>query len=476
MSTTDPPLTPLQHVGARLTAFGFAVAGVAVVALELASWMLDPAFAPLLLFMIYQGYWILEGLILFLLSSLEILSLPRRDAAGARAVPQASGAVSVCIPAYNEARTILGTLRSIAGQQRLPDEIIVVNDGSSDRTMAVLQEAFGLQVEGANRWRSRQLEQLIVIDAPHGGKAAALNAGLAAAKGDVFVTVDADTTFEPHSFARLLEPYGRDPALAMVAGVIAPAMSHATEGSGARPTLPRGVTAFFQTIEYALDFVRRIGWQRTNSAHVMSGAFSSFRTSWLREAGGFLDDTVTEDYEVVHRLREEAARRGQVWRFATAPDAIAHTVVPDGTAALLRQRIRWFQGFLQTHLKYRRMIGSARYGWFGALAMPVKTVDAIAPGLFLFVYACLAIDLSAMDSALATEVAAVSLGLRVASETLVSAVSLLVRRERITPYYGAWQSALMILVLPVYLLWRRALWVWIGIAAYRRLAVGARAW
>ncbi len=469
-------MSRLQYVSARLTALGFAVAAVAVVALEVASLALDPVFAPLLLFMIYQGYWILEGLILFALSSLEILSLPRRKAGAEEEISEAAGRVSVCVPCYNEAATIVGTLRSIAAQRRLPDEIIVVNDGSSDRTMTALREAFDLEPGEQGQWRSGQLPQLIVVDVAHGGKAAALNAGLAVASGDIFVTVDADTAFEPHSFARLLEPYGTDPAMAMVAGVMAPAMSHATEGSGARPTLPRGVTAFFQTIEYALDFVRRIGWQRTNSAHVMSGAFSSFRASWLREAGGFLGDTVTEDYEIVHRLRDLAAQRGQAWRFATAPDAIAHTVVPVGTAALLRQRIRWFQGFLQTHLKYRRMIGSARFGWFGALAMPVKTVDAIAPALFLFVYACLAIDLSAMDGALAMEVAVVSLGLRIVSETLVSAVSLLVRRERITPYYGPWQTCSMILVLPIYLLWRRALWVWIGIAAYRRLAIGARAW
>lgn len=476
MSPTALPLSRTETFFARATALLFAVAAAAVVGLEVVSFALDPGFAALLLFVIYQGYWIFEAIILFFLSSLQIVSLPRHDRRRGNGQAASASGVSVCIPAFNEARSLVPTVRSILAQDRVPDEIIVVNDGSTDDTLALLTQAFALEAQEDGHWVSTSHAGLRVIDAPHGGKAAALNHGLAAARGATFVTVDADTSFEPHSFARLLEPFDKDPQLAMAAGVMVPTKSHASEGSGDRPILPRGVMAFFQTIEYTLDFVRRIGWQYSNSAHVMSGAFSSFRTAWLREAGGFLDDTVTEDYEIVHRLRDLAMRRGQVWRFVTAPDAIAHTVVPKTTRGLLRQRIRWFQGFVQTHLKYRRMIGRSRYGWFGALAMPVKTVDAIAPALFVFVYVCLAIDLMALDTALAMEIVVISLALRVGSETLISALSLLIRHQRITPYYSGGQTAAMIAVLPIYLLWRRALWVWIGLAAYRRVALGARHW
>ncbi|MEQ8654522.1 MAG: glycosyltransferase [Kiloniellales bacterium] len=476
MSLTALPLSRTGTFFARATALLFAFAAAAIVGLEVVSLALDPGFAALLLFVIYQGYWIFEAIILFLLSSLQIVSLPRHDRLRGNGSAEPAGGVSVCIPAYNEARSLVPTLRSILAQDRAPDEIIVVNDGSSDETLTTLKEAFSLEAGDEGYWLSATTPGLRVIDAAHGGKAAALNRGLEAARGSIFVTVDADTSFEAHSFARLLEPFDKDPQLAMVAGVMVPTESHASEGSGDRPSLPRGVIAFFQTIEYTLDFVRRIGWQYSNSAHVMSGAFSSFRTHWLRQAGGFLDDTVTEDYEVVHRLRDEAARRGVVRRFVTAPDAIAHTVVPKTTRGLLRQRIRWFQGFVQTHIKYRRMIGRSRFGWFGALAMPVKTVDAIAPALFIFVYVCLAIDLMAVDQALAMEIVVISLALRIGSETAISALSLLIRQQRITPYYSRIQTAAMIAVLPVYLLWRRALWVWIGIAAYRRVALGLRHW
>ncbi len=476
MSPTALPLSRTETFFARATALLFALAAVAVVGLEVASFAMEPAFGALLLFVIYQGYWIFEAVILFLLSALQIVSLPRHDHQRKVQDSGKAGEVSVCVPAYNEGHSIVATVRSILAQDRVPDDIIVVNDGSEDDSMAVLQKAFALREAEAGTWVSTEVPNLRVLDMPHGGKAAALNAGLAAARGQIFVTVDADTSFEPHSFARLIEPYARDPQLAMAAGVMVPARSHATEGSGDQPILPRGITALFQTIEYTLDFVRRIGWQRSNSAHVMSGAFSSFRTQWLREAGGFLADTVTEDYEVVHRLRVEAARRGQVWRFVTAPDAIAHTLVPKTTRGLLRQRIRWFQGFVQTHLKYRRMIGKARYGWFGALAMPVKTVDAIAPALFVFVYLCLIIDLMAVEQALAMQIVVISLALRIGSETAISALSLLIRHQRITPYYSAGQTAAMIALLPVYLLWRRGLWVWIGLAAYRRVALGSRRW
>ncbi len=117
----------------------------------------------------------------------------------------------------------------------------------------------------------------------------------------------------------------------------------------------------FQTYEYIRNFLGRYAWMRVDCLQLLSGAFAGFRREPVVTAGGFDDACLVEDYELVHRLRSYAGEHGITWRFRVLGDAQAYTEAPGSMTALLRQRRRWFGGFLQTQWWYRAM--SATAGW-----------------------------------------------------------------------------------------------------------------
>ena len=238
--------------------------------------------------------------------------------------------------------------------------------------------------------------------------------------------------------------------------------------------LPRQPLTFYQAIEYSLDFSVRLGWEVVNGAHVMSGCATAFRRSLLVEAGGFRDDTVTEDYEVIHRLRRYCADRGEAHQVLTVPTARVFTAAPDTLRHLLRQRIRWFQGFLQTLILYRGLIGRSRYGWFGALVLPVKLIDALAPALVVFSLGGVVLQGGGTD--LAVTIVSGTIMARLLIDCAVGSTSLGLRQGRVAPFHTPSQTALMALALPLFYSVNRSLWLVIGLCAYARLLTGTRRW
>ncbi len=99
----------------------------------------------------------------------------------------------------------------------------------------------------------------------------------------------------------------------------------------------------------------------------------------MRAVGGFDTDCLVEDYELIHRLHRHAQANGLPWTVRVLGDAQAHTDAPSSTGAFLRQRRRWFGGFLQTQFWYRAMVGDRRYGWLGVAMLPVKAIDTLQP-------------------------------------------------------------------------------------------------
>ena len=135
----------------------------------------------------------------------------------------------------------------------------------------------------------------------------------------------------------------------------------------------------FQRIEYVRNFLGRYAWTGRNALVLVSGAFAAFRTSAIKTVGGFDPDSLVEDYELIHRLHRHARNHGLDWRVGIVGRARAGTDAPSTVAAFLRQRRRWFAGFLQTHYAYREMIGARRFGALGLAMMPVKTLDTAQP-------------------------------------------------------------------------------------------------
>jgi cellulose synthase/poly-beta-1,6-N-acetylglucosamine synthase-like glycosyltransferase len=205
---------------------------------------------------------------------------------------------------------------------------------------------------------------------PHGGKARALNEALGRLGSEVVLTVDADTVLDPEAVAAMRHAFAAEPALVAATGVLFPVCS---------PTPGGRFFQWFQSYEYMRNFLSRYAWARQDGLLLISGAFAAYRRRAVLAVGGFDTDCLVEDYELTHRLLHHAVAEGLHWRTDVIGGARARTDAPGTLGAFLRQRRRWFGGFLQTQLWYRHMIGNRRYGRLGTRMLPVKAFDTMQP-------------------------------------------------------------------------------------------------
>lgn len=296
--------------------------------------------------------------------------------------PRGGPTMGVLIAAFNEASALPATLRALLAQTDPPEAIVVADDGSGDRTAAVLDVQFGLPTPppGELSPPAADYPQLRWLRLSHAGKSAALNAALLAIGTEVVITMDADTLPRPDALAWMRAAFARDPALVVAGGVLSPSC-------GPRPL--NRLLQWFQTYEYMRNFVSRYAWMRVNSLLLISGAFAGFRREPLLSVGGFDPDCLVEDYELIHRLHRRSRDDGLGWRVAVVGRALAQTDAPGTVAGFLRQRRRWFGGFLQTQYWNRDMIGNPRYGWLGLAMLPVKAADTVQPIYGLTAFAVL---------------------------------------------------------------------------------------
>lgn len=287
--------------------------------------------------------------------------------------------VGVLIAARNEAAALPATIDALLAQTDVPDAILVIDDGSTDESLRVLGNRYGLS-PSATRETSRSLlhQNLWLLSLPHGGKARALNAGLHALTTDVVMTVDADTLLQPDAIAATRKAFAYDKAMVAAGGVLVPLC---------RGSVSAGFFQWFQHYEYIRSFIARAAWMRTNALLLVSGALACFRRSALLQVGGFDSDCLVEDYEMIHRLHRWAHDHQLHWTVRILGNVRGVTDAPATLQAFLRQRRRWFAGFLQTQYWYRDMIGNARYGAVGRVMLPVKVVDTLQPiyGITAFV-------------------------------------------------------------------------------------------
>ena len=310
-------------------------------------------------------------LLLFVGWQTWVLVRPRR---AADAVIQMAErvAITVVVAAYNEAAVLPVTLAALFAQREPAEGIVVVDDGSSDLTAEVMREHYRLEAAelGVLSQPSPVEPTLRWLRLERGGKARALNTAILQVESPVILTVDADTLLDAHALVAVRQAFATDPELAGVTGVIVPVCPSTVGGR---------IFQWFQTYEYIRNFLSRYAWMRLDSLLLISGAFAGFRRNALVAVGGFDPDCLVEDYELVHRMRRYAARQGLTWHFRVLGDALARTEAPSGVPAFLRQRRRWFGGFLQTQYWYRSMVGDARLGWLGVAMLPVKAIDTLQP-------------------------------------------------------------------------------------------------
>jgi cellulose synthase/poly-beta-1,6-N-acetylglucosamine synthase-like glycosyltransferase/peptidoglycan/xylan/chitin deacetylase (PgdA/CDA1 family)/spore germination protein YaaH len=249
--------------------------------------------------------------------------------------------VAVIIPAYNEEIVIERTVRA-ALDSDYPGKlrVIVVDDGSTDRTLAVAQATFQPEITAG---------RVLVLTKPNSGKAEALNYAFAFVQEEVFVGIDADTVIAPDAISRLV-PHFLDARLGAIAG-------NAKVGNRVN------LWTRWQALEYVTsqNFERR-ALNVFGAVSVVPGAIGAWRTSAVREAGGFHLDTVAEDADLTMALLE----RG--YRVEYEDRALAYTEAPVNANGLMRQRFRWSFGILQSVWKHGRAFG--RKGALGWIALP----------------------------------------------------------------------------------------------------------
>ncbi|MFA5962631.1 MAG: glycosyltransferase family 2 protein [Sphingomonas sp.] len=296
------------------------------------------------------------------------------------AAPTDGVTFGVIVAAHNEATVIASTIERLAAQAAPPEVILIADDGSSDDTAAVLARRYGLvpPAPGAMATGSTNLPSLRWLRLQHGGKAVALNAAIAAIDTEVVLTVDADTLLEPGAIAAMRAAFAAEPELVAATGVLAPICG---------PNLQARLFQWFQSYEYVRNFLSRHAWEQVHSLLLISGAFAAFRRAPVIEVGGFDPDCMVEDYELIHRLYRHAADHRRDWRVRVVGAALASTDAPANPLAFLRQRRRWFGGFLQTQYWNRDMVGNGRFGMLGRWMLPVKALDTLQPvyGLTAFV-------------------------------------------------------------------------------------------
>ncbi len=249
--------------------------------------------------------------------------------------------VAVLIPAYNEEKVIERTVRAALNSNYRNLFVIVIDDGSKDRTLEVARNAFAAEVAAG---------QVLILGKPNSGKAEALNFGIEhIGDAEIFVGIDADTIIAPDAIARLV-PHFINPKIGAMAG-------NAKVGNRVN------LWTRWQALEYitSQNFERR-ALDVLGAVSVVPGAIGAWRVSAVREAGGYQLDTVAEDADLTMAL----LRRG--YRVEYEDLALAYTEAPTNANGLMRQRFRWSFGILQAVYKHRKVVG--REGPLGWVALP----------------------------------------------------------------------------------------------------------
>ncbi len=285
--------------------------------------------------------------------------------------------ISIIVPAYNEEITVVDTVRSLLTLEYRAYEIIVVDDGSKDRTSEVLAKAFDMHL--VHRPIRRQVDcqreefiyetraqkvPLTLIRKKNGGKADTLNMGINAANFPYFICMDADSVLQYDSLRRIVQPVLADGNVVAVGGIVRISNDVELEnGRVQRYRLPRNILAFMQVLEYDRSFLAsRILFDRFNGSLIISGAFGLFKKSTVIAVGGYDRKTLGEDMELVVKLHEYCTSNSIPYSIRYASDAICWTQAPERLRDLCKQRRRWHLGLFQSMYKHRTMFSNHRFG------------------------------------------------------------------------------------------------------------------
>lgn len=292
--------------------------------------------------------------------------------------------ISILVPAFNEANSIILSINSLLKLNYPNFEIIVINDGSSDNTLEILTKEFDLvkidefdQIKIKTQkicglYKSLKNKKIRVIDKENGGKSDALNAGINASKFPFFCCVDADSILERNSLLKMIEPFLEDSKVIAVGGSIRVANGCKFEdGKIKNISVPTKLLSLIQVTEYIHAFLfGRLGWIPINSLLILSGAFSLFSKKHVVNVGGYKTNTIGEDMELVVRLHQYMRQNKQDYKISFVTDSVCWTEVPQTFETLKKQRIRWQVGLGETLWEHKNILFNKKFGLIGLFSFP----------------------------------------------------------------------------------------------------------
>ncbi|MDG6901989.1 MAG: glycosyltransferase family 2 protein [Nitrososphaerota archaeon] len=274
--------------------------------------------------------------------------------------PVASDRISVIVPAFNEEKSIASSIDSLLSQDYGNYEVVIVDDGSSDRTFEVAKGFEGPKVK--------------VIHQDNRGKSEALNTGIRACSGSIILTVDADTRLNQGALTALARRFASDPKLGALSGNV-------------KVDRPRGLLQRLQEVEYTAGIgLNRKGQSMLSTVMIVPGPIAAFKKEAVEKVGYFSPHTFAEDFDITLAILRER------YRVQYEDAAIAYTIAPRGVEDLLKQRRRWYRGMMQVLAKHEDMFFRKRYGIAGLYGIPYMWYDTVSPiiNLFLALFAVIA--------------------------------------------------------------------------------------
>jgi len=347
--------------------------------------------------------------------------------------------IAVIVPAYNEERTVIESLRALLALHYPDYEVLLVNDGSKDATLARVIEAFDLKRVGRyvdtavphqpirGFFANPDLPRLLVIDKVNGGKADALNAGINAARASLFCAIDADSLLEADALLRVVRPFIDYPDQTIAVGGTIRIANGCTVDAGrvTHVALPGNYLALVQIMEYLRAFLMaRLALGQMQALAVISGAFGLFSRQHVVEVGGYSLGTVGEDMELVVKLHRHMRERQRPYRIDFIAEPVCWTECPEDLGVLSRQRSRWQRGTLECFFKHRTMCFNPRYGRIGIVCFgQILLVDVLGPLIEVLGYVLLPLlwftKLLALPWLLAFIAATVTFGIAISTCTLI---------------------------------------------------------
>ena len=264
--------------------------------------------------------------------------------------------VSMLVPCYNEERTVAGTIESLLALDYPADklEILVIDDGSKDRT-GEIAKTFTHDPRVKYFYKE------------NGGKYTALNFGIEHSDGELIGCLDADSFVAKDGLLEMVKKFESDPTIM----AITPAM---------KVQSPHTMLELMQSVEYTFGIFYKKMFDNLSAINVLPGPFSMYKRDVFAQIGLFRHAHNTEDMEIAFRMHAHGLKIGN------AHTAQVYTTVPKTVRALVKQRTRWSQGFLQNSRDYSYMYFNPRFGNFGMLVLPFALVSFLA-GLYTACYA-----------------------------------------------------------------------------------------